>query len=593
MNDQAHRERLERLRPAILSVLHPESIYGSPYRFQAVREFLRQTNLLSALQVMAVLNAVAVEIETMAGKEQTAIGAHIGNLLAFLFPKSRLRRAIDAAHGLIATAMVQRLGFFTPLSPWACSALTDACLRHCNPGEQGARVWPPSNADYFTRILLSFQKELTPERRIPDKLDLDNLTDEQFTEFTRNQLRANWHRLSDRDTTRIYALFEVPEVGDIFRARAHREPNEWFTAILGLSPREYRAMLVTLVAITVDFTLAKPDVAHLTINVEQFVVNMTDSARQAFRRLIGLAEIDLLAVRAETAARTWSEALFKNNSLLRRQLLRTGPGTYLVLDRGHFVTRFFHGLIHVLQDAVKESGQMSVAQFRSDLGYLFEGYVQWWLKRLFGPEAEYFFGEGITPGKETDAVVVLNGVACVVEVNHHWLNLTEAFEASPTRFASVVTEDFGKALRAAKSILERGLFRDGRRLTVETILPITVLPESMPVTDLTVARFRKELLQEVPESDGVLPRILPCQILSQDHLEYFDRVWDLPKDAFALIAYLTHRSGLQHVRFGPLALDRGEIKANHRGNTWGQLSAEAEQGFREIGPTFFRSGASA
>jgi hypothetical protein len=47
-------------------------------------------------------------------------------------------------------------------------------------------------------------------------------------------------------------------------------------------------------------------------------------------------------------------------------------------------------------------------KLRDDFGYLFEGYVRWWLKRLFGPSGYYLFGQSLEPNTETDAVVTVS-----------------------------------------------------------------------------------------------------------------------------------------------------------------------------------------
>jgi hypothetical protein len=383
-------------------------------------------------------------------------------------------------------------------------------------------------------------------------------------------------------------MFESPETGTVFKNRAHREPSEWFSSILDLTPLEYRTMVVALAALPMEFDFQKPDVRHLTIDLDNFAVNMTEGARESFFKLVLSARIEVGKVRAEPPPQTWEEALFKNNSLLRKQLYPLGNKTHLILDGNQLVSKFSNGLIHVLRDAVNQSRTISFGQFSSDLGYLFEGYVQWWVSRLLGPTAEYFFGSAINSGKETDVVAISDGVAVIAEANHHWLTVAEIYEASPATYAEVVLSDFKKALRAAKKILADGMFRDGRRIPVKTILPVAIIPEALPISDLTTARFRKELVSKLPESDGLLPTILPCQILTHRHLEYFDRVWDLPRQKSELLAYLTARASKQHVRFAPVVMDAVEIKPAFPGNTWGPLTDRAEKTFNEMGPTFFQ-----
>ena len=387
----------------------------------------------------------------------------------------------------------------------------------------------------------------------------------------------------------MYALFEIPEVGSVMKARAHISPSEWFLSLLGITPAEYRVILVTLVATTMSFNMERPDLKHLQFNVPEFLQNMTPQAREAFIRLNQLAVIDIAEVRRERPPAKWSEATFGGNYLQRRQLFPLGESTYLVLDRNHYLNRYFHGLLYVLHDAAKLPGSpLSFSAVRSHAGYLFEGYVHWWLKQLFGPSAEYFFGEAVTSGTETDAVVVLDGIAFVIEANHHWLNVNEAFEASPKQFAAIVVSDLKKAIRAARTIATNGLSRSGSRLSIEHIVPIAILPEPLPITDLTAVRFYKELKSLVPDVDGDGGKIHPCQILTQDHLEFFDRAWRLPENASELSVFVRKRASIQELRFGPLALDLRLIKEVHEGNTWGELSKKAREAFEHIGPSFFK-----
>jgi len=583
-----NRERIDRLRPSVISVLHPEQIFGRPYRFANAAELLRQTRLLPALQVMAVLNAVSVDLDRLASQNQKALTPHLGPLFAFLFARHRLDRVVKAATDLIVPAIADGLGYFTPLSPWACSALTDACLRFCSLGNFGADVWPPSQADYFGRLILSFQRQMTPERDKRTGLDLDRLTEIQFSEFVRNQLHANPHRYSGKDMTRLYALFEIPDVGAVLHARAHVTSQEWFKNIVGISALEYRVLLVALAATTMNFNLEQPSVRYLLFNVGQLIANMTPEAKQAFMRLNALAVIDLRALRVEPQPHTWAEALFKGNHLLRRQLFETAPGTYLVLDRNEYLNRFFHRLLHVLHAAAEcQAGTRSPSRVRSDCGYLFEGYVQWWLKQLFGPSTTYFFNHRLPDGKETDAIVMVGSTALVLELNHHWLSLAEAYEATPARLAAVVSEDLGKALHTSRVLAQDGIHKDGKLLIVDRIIPIAVLPEGLPIGDLTYATFKNQLQQILPELDGVLPKIGPCQVLSQDHLEYFDRVWKLPEQGSQLVAYLIRRASTGYLRFGPLPLDVPQIPATHSGHTWGPLTDKARSAFGESAKAFF------
>jgi len=440
-------------------------------------------------------------------------------------------------------------------------------------------------------VLLSFQKQLAPENDAAEaKLDLDNLSDLQFTEFCRNQIRANPHRFASNDITRLYALFEIPEVGLVLRRRAHVEAGKWFLDRLGLTPAEYRVHLIALAAITNGFSLDQPDVRHLYFDTEILAQNMTAEGRRGFLRLNQLAVIDLDLLRGTPAPQTWAEAVYKGNFLQRRQLFQTGPSKYLVLDRDHYLNRYFHGLLHVLHEAAElPESRFSAAAVRSDSGYIFEGYVQWWLGKLFGPTATILPNESLTRTSETDAIVVFNETAFIFEINHHWLSVADTYEASALRFAELVASDLKKAIGAARLIFSNGLRKDGVEIKVERVFPIVVLPENLPITELTVARFHKELLRILPAIDGEDTRLGQSQILTQDHLEHFDRVWRLPEEVRMLAEYLARRASTERLRFAPCALDNAEARATHVGNTWGKLCDLVEETFRSVGPSFFKN----
>src|SRR5580692_10371223 len=110
------KDRIERLRGSVVSVMLPKPTYGSALRFRTAKELLRQTDLRSALEVMAILNVVSVEIERISEKDRRSLLRHTGALLKFLFPRYRLKRAVNSVLDLIHESERDRLGPFIPLS---------------------------------------------------------------------------------------------------------------------------------------------------------------------------------------------------------------------------------------------------------------------------------------------------------------------------------------------------------------------------------------------------------------------------------------------------------------------------------------------
>ncbi|HVT28248.1 MAG TPA: hypothetical protein VHE81_09570 [Lacipirellulaceae bacterium] len=574
----------DRIKGGVISILRTEGIYRTDLRFPVAKELLAQTNLDSALQVMAILNEVAMRFEKLKDFNSPENLKHLGNLYGFLFaPKvqGRVRR-------LTLRELPQTVGPFRPLSPWACAAMTNACLRFCH-RSSGAKVWPPSTTEHFGRILLSFQTHLAPERSRPPLPDFERMDDEQFKEFARNQLRANRYDVTGEDRLRLYAMFEIPAISDVLVEKCGKTAAEWFQEQTGISTEEYRFTVLGLMATILEFRLEHPEWEKLTFDLTTFLAHLKPEARQSFVRLIELAAIDLDSLRAETPPNSWNSAVYGPNALLRRQLMRIGPTRFVILHHGFFVQRYFRGWMHLLDDLARRPGSArSWPQVRSECGYLFEGYIRWWLRNLFGPDARYLFGENVVPGKERDAVVVIGNTAIVCESNHHWLSRVETYEATPAKLAAIVVSDLKKAIEAAEKVASEGITIDGERLRVDCVLPIAILPEALPISELTMIRFKQELLQLIPKLDGG-GRVRGAQILTQNSIEQFDKVWHLPDQVMELVNYLERRASLEPARFGPAVFDLQELEIRHTGTIWERLYALDSEEFTTKGKERFQN----
>jgi len=565
---QIEQDIADRIRGGVITVLRTEGIYGTCLRFPAAKELMMQTNMDSALQVMAILNEVAARFEKIKDINTPENLKHLGNLYGFLFNPDvhgRVRR-------VTLRELQQTVGPFRPLSLWACAAMTDACLRFCH-RTSGAQVWPPSAAEYFGRILLSFQTHLAPERSRSPLPDFEHMDDEAFKDFARNQLRANYYGVTGEDRLRLYAMFETPTISDVLVEKCGKTATEWFNEQTGISPEEYRFTVLGLMATTHEFQLEHPEWERLTFDITTYLAHLKPEAQQSFVRLIELAVIDLDSLRAEPPPTNWNSAVYGPNGLLRRQLMRIGPTSFAVLHHGFFAQRYFRGWMHLLDDLARRPGSArSWEQVRSECGYLFEGYIRWWLRNLFGSEARYLFGKNVVPGKERDAVVVIGNTAIVCEANHHWLSRLETYEATPAKLAAIVVSDLKKAIQAAEIITSEGITINGAHLRIDRALPIAVLPEALPISELTMIRFKQELLQHIPRLDGQ-GKVRGAQILTQNSIEQFDKVWRLPEQVIELVSFLERRASLEPARFGPAIYDLQELEIRHTGNVWERLYA--------------------
>jgi hypothetical protein len=588
--NEADRRRADEMRDSLISVLLPKAIYGSGLSFRDATDYLRLVDLRSALDALAVLTAIASDLMRRAIAGNPAPAGSLARLYEFVFASKRTKRVQKESIRLETEALVDRLGVFTPFSPWACSAMADLCLRLC-PETGGWVVWPPSIQDKFVWVLLSFQEHLVPERDLGSDLDLDTLGDEHFVAFSRSQYRANPRQYSSADLTRLYAYLEVPEVGALMEEKLHMKPAEWFRGRMGLSPSEYHVLLIAVAATIGRFKSEAANPNDLKFTVDAVTINMTAAARDAFRRFTALATIDPFQIRKLEIPNTWAKALYQSNVLLAHQLYPLPSGELLIVDRDQYINRYFNGVIHVLDDAARSGvSQYSWQSVRSDFGYLFEGYFRWLLVAMFSGAAKVYVGGPVTPGKETDCVVVLGDTAHVFEGNHHPFSRIDAYEATTKQWIDIVEPDIRKAIRAAKSILNGEFAPEGQPIRVARVLPIVMLSDALPISPITAPRFLRDLELRLPEAAGfdvVGGRICATQAVTLEHLELFDRAWDLPKEAKELGTYLESRSRAESLRFGPVQLDRGKIKAKHAGNTVGVLKASASARFSELGPSFF------
>src|ERR1022692_3413894 len=121
----ANQRIVEQLRKSVVSILLPKRIYGRGYSFRNAKELFRQTDLRSAAATVCLINAIASEIDRLGNLDTKEKLAHLGPLYRFLFPRRRIFRAARYTN----EELERRIGHFTPLSPWACAALTDSCLR--------------------------------------------------------------------------------------------------------------------------------------------------------------------------------------------------------------------------------------------------------------------------------------------------------------------------------------------------------------------------------------------------------------------------------------------------------------------------------
>ena len=248
----------------------------------------------------------------------------------------------------------------------------------------------------------------------------------------------------------------------------------------------------------------------------------------------------------------------------------------------------------MLTDFVQEfrPADWTINRLRSDLGYLYEGYVQWLLEQLFGPACSYHFNFHIDGNRERDAMVVVGSDVLVCEITNHVLSLQERARCSPMDLAKIVKDDVERALDLARSVAQEGVPLGERWIRARRAVPIVVVPESLPISEALSDRFCEALLAEGVPAGAItgVRRVLPVQIMSIAQLEGLDTLWPPPKREFRLITAVAHRAHDRLQRFSRAVLGK---PAKIEGYTLAKYGEQAQIRFREFGKSLFNSAADA
>jgi len=556
--------------------------------FHAVVSYLETVNLGSAIAIMAMLNAACAKLYDRNRFSTDKDLQHLGALMAFLFGERARKRAADVF-------IEHRDQSFQPLAPLACAAMTELCLRLC-PLEGGRIFHSPAEDDTFGRALLSFQEHLLPEEMIGQGFeDFRKIPDDHFRYLARNHLGANLDLDFAGNLRRQAILFAVPEVSRNMVRRLKTSAPDWFLMLAGITPDEYQVLLIMFAMAHSRFTLEKPDLAALRYRPNELIANLRPAAQENFLRLHSLAEIDVEALRKTSLPESWEEAVYGQHLLLRRQILAVGPAkNCVVLHTQFLLEKFLHGPVHVLTDFVQEfqPAGWSIKRLRSDLGYLYEGYVQWLLELLLGPTCSYHFNFHIDGNRERDAMVVVGSDVLVCEITNHVLSLQERARCSPMDLAKIVKDDVERAFELARRVAQDGVTFGERRIQSKRAVPIVVVPEALPISEALSDRFIRALLDEGVPSGAItgVRRVLPVQIMTIAQLEGLDTLWPPPKREFRLITAIAHRAHDRLQRFSRAALGK---PAKIEGYTLAKYGEQAQIRFREFGKSLFKSGGDA
>jgi hypothetical protein len=533
--------------PNLATMWVAKDVFDQSLTWAEAREALTRINRESALLTMAMLNAVCAEfLSPRRSKQEVAAPDKVVPLVHYLFAPQHRPAAIKVWQ--------EATGAFIPIALQASTAMTEACMRYCDP-TGGDRFEQPWQHPVFAQILLSFQDGMMGNGVKNEQINFAALTEEQFADFARNYQTANLDSNPLVMMRRHYMMFEKPDEGGFTRERLGISPSEWFEQVSGMHPRQYRILQLVAMSHSRAFTIDAPDIGALVYDLDEALRNMLHPVAEAYRRLHGLAVMPeaLPAANLED----WKSAIYGAYWTRRRPAMRLLGEQYICLHRPFLIERFFGATVHVLADLVgvhqpkgwPDKPEKRTLQVRTDFGTIFEDYVQRLVQMLFKDVgANFRFNLFRNGGGECDALVVIDQTAIAFEVVHRPWSVAERARALPADFIRHLSDNISKSVLLCSEITARGALADDPSVIVTRAFPIVVMSEAMPINEMTAPTLQSELVALLGE--GVLKgtkSVLPVQSLSVLQLENLDRVWK--KHPGEIIEFLEQRSRDPLARF--------------------------------------------
>lgn len=574
---------LREIMPTIATMWVAKDVFSKALSWMETRGQLAKINRESALITMAMMNAVCAEfLSPQRSRQEARAPGNVLPLVNYLFAPEHRPAAIKIWQ--------QSTGVFIPIAPQASTAMTEACMRYCDP-VGGARFEQPWQFPVFAHILLSFQDGMMGDSVQKGPINFAALTEQQFADFARNYQTANFNNDLLVLMRRHYLMFERLVDGGYTRERLGISPAEWFTRISGMEPRQYRMLQLVAMSHGREFTLDAPDLTKLVYDLSAAVGNMIPVVADAYRRLheLAVAAASLPAAEIED----WATAVYHAHYVRRRPVLRLRGETYLCLHKQLLVERFFGATVHVLVDLVtsyQPAGWPAdpikrTLQVRTEFGTIFEDYVQRLVHILF-QNADAVFRFNLKPdgGGERDALVVINQTALVFEVVHRPWSVAERSRALPADFIKHLSDNIDKSVKLCAEITAKGALADDPRVMIKRAIPIVVMSEAMPINEMTAPSLQSELATIIGnEPLQGTDLIMPVQSLSVTQLENLDRVWK--KHPAEVLPFLEQRSLNLLARF--TADPRMGLKLGAWRNL-DQLDDEVHRDLEKYGPGVFR-----
>lgn len=576
-------EIARRVLPNVAVVWIAPDVYRRSLTWDEAKQRLAQMNLESALLSLAMLNAVCAELMSGPPLNQPSGRPKVAALVLYLFPSAHQERAMQIYEK-------NHHNTFIGLAPQSCSAMTEACMRYCS-RDGGTRFEQPHQCEDFGLLLLCFHEHLNDPSLTRSGLDFGNLSQDQFRTFARNYLAANLEKDLLRLFIRHHMMFEASARNDVIQRRLGMTAAQWFESITGVDPVLYRVLLLMSLYHGREFNIDGPDLRHLVYHLDMMLANLEAGPADAYRRLHDLSVADTTLAGAEPP--DWDSAVYGAHYVRRRPVLHLDGDRFVCLHKQFLAERFFGGTVHVLTELADRyppvgwpgSAQERRIKVRREMGYIFEDYGCLMVDTLVaGAGIERRFNIIRADGGECDALVVVNGTALAFEfVNHPW-SLAERARGESENFIPHVADNIGKAGRLCRELVESGYIPE-TDVVVTRALPVVVMSEVLPVTEMMSPTFERDLVAAVGEQ---LVRggggVLPVQTLSITQVENIDRL-DIPEGATGLADFLASRAQDPLQRFSGAPNFNRALGAARRLRPFEEAT---ERSLHEVAPSLFR-----
>ncbi len=488
--------------------------------------------------------------DSLAGRKKHTLG-----VVRALLPKADLlRNAMEDVKGDDT---------FRPLSNQAVLAALELALR-CSPRD-AAHPLDKERTLELTHVLLSFQSALFSDgftAKTNEVTSYEALGAEFQAEFIRNVL-ANNVRIDTRSAIgRFYAFTRVAAVKGLVKRRTKQTADAWFRKTFGLTSTQY-----LMCAFLSGSPGKRMDPDNLKAWTPAHQPSHWAGLRQPHRtRIEALLELATQDIGEPTGAPkgTLNEFLYAAHKFHVYPLLRFGRNTVCVSPE-MLLRKFLFGLPYLALAATerrlgRKLTDSDVKGCREAIGYLFEGYVQWLVKRLLAPckGVETMCNVPYGPkGKRTeiDLVIQCGEVAIVIElkavVASLGFRMTGKFEELDKMLEKGATQAFhaARAVREGKARRRNGAMIKGVRWAVPCVLTYDEVPLFQPIGEFYERHLAKKTgLPLFVKEDG----IEAVQFFDIRFVESWENTVNLSPVSRVLCGCLINRAREAGLRYQPV-----------------------------------------